>query len=197
MEWASNRRGPEPREVHQLPTESITYDPAKFRELIVYIAQRSVDADIGDVKLNKILFFSDFYAYGFLGRPITGAEYQKQPMGPTARRLLPERRVLVGEGAVSVDEPQYLSPTRTTHPNRKPNTALFADEELALVDEVIEMFKNSGTNEVSEFSHSVSAGWKVVEMRETIPYSTVFVSASKPPRAAFDRGRELAAKFNW
>jgi hypothetical protein len=197
MGTGDDRRGIAPREVHRLPRESIVYDAPKFRELIVYIAQRSVEADIGDVKLNKILFFSDFYAYGFLGRPITGAEYQKQPMGPTARRLLPERRTLIEEGAIDVDEPRYLSPNRTTHPNREPNTALFRDEELALVDEVIEMFKGSGTAEVSEFSHASSAGWNVVEMRETIPYSTLFVSMTKPPRAAFDRGRELAAKFSW
>ena len=62
------------------------YDERKPGELIVLIASLSRDDPaFGDVKLNKLLFFSDFLAYTNLGQPITGAEYQKLDFGPARR----------------------------------------------------------------------------------------------------------------
>jgi hypothetical protein len=46
----------------------IRYEPEKFREPVVYIASKfGDDPPLGDVKLNKILYFSDFLAYNLLG----------------------------------------------------------------------------------------------------------------------------------
>src|SRR6266487_3415423 len=45
----------------------------KLRELILHICIRSEDDEaFGAVKLNKLLFFSDFHAFLRLGKPITG-----------------------------------------------------------------------------------------------------------------------------
>ena len=44
------------------------FNEGKFRELILYVARRSEDDKyFGAVKLNKILYFSDFNAYRELG----------------------------------------------------------------------------------------------------------------------------------
>ena len=62
------------------------YNERKPGELIVLIASLSRDDPaFGDVKLNKLLFFSDFLAYTNLGHPTTGAEYQKLDFGPARR----------------------------------------------------------------------------------------------------------------
>ena len=59
------------------------FEPDKFRELIVYICKKSEgDPTFGAVKLNKILYYADFAAYRILGKPITGAQYQKLREGP-------------------------------------------------------------------------------------------------------------------
>lgn len=53
---------------------------------MLYIAKRSLtDPYFGYVKLNKILFYADFVAYGELGKPITGATYIRNLYGPTPR----------------------------------------------------------------------------------------------------------------
>ena len=58
----------------------IPFNEQKFKELVIYIAGRcESDPYFGAVKLNKLLFFSDFFAYAKLGNPITGAEYMKLP----------------------------------------------------------------------------------------------------------------------
>ena len=55
----------------------------KFGNLILYVAERSEHDDrFGAVKLNKIMYYADFTAYWKLGRPITGATYQRLDEGP-------------------------------------------------------------------------------------------------------------------
>lgn len=72
---------------------------ARFRELILYISQKCADdSTFGSVKLNKILFFSDFLTYAEFGEPITGFVYQKLANGPAPNRLLPIRNDMIEKG---------------------------------------------------------------------------------------------------
>src|SRR5687767_3702503 len=74
-------------------------DDSKLAELILFIAHRSeCDERFGAVKLNKLLFFSDFLAYGRLGSSITGQDYQKLQHGPAPRKLLPVVREMEESG---------------------------------------------------------------------------------------------------
>jgi hypothetical protein len=50
---------------------------------------------------------------------------------------------------------------------------------------------------VSDYSHLKSAGWKVVDLKEDIPYESAFIITDPPTQEAIDRGRELAAKYGW
>ena len=44
------------------------YNERKFKELVLYVAHRcGLDPNFGAVKLNKELFFSDFWAYAEFG----------------------------------------------------------------------------------------------------------------------------------
>lgn len=64
-----------------------------LKELIVYIANKlALHPKFGATKLNKILFYSDFIAYAKLGKSITGEKYQKLPLGPAPKYLLPVRK---------------------------------------------------------------------------------------------------------
>lgn len=81
-----------------------TFNEAKFRALIVYVAEQSRDDPFfGATKLNKILYYSDFRAYRELGHSITGADYQKLDEGPAPRQLLPIRRALIAEGLIRIE----------------------------------------------------------------------------------------------
>ena len=81
----------------------MSFQDQKFKELILYLAKRSMDdAYFGATKLNKLLFFSDFLAYGQLGSPITGASYQRLKCGPAPREMLPMQRAMKAEGSAIV-----------------------------------------------------------------------------------------------
>src|SRR5438034_140375 len=82
----------------------MTFSDRRFKDLLLYVAERlGDDPTFGETKLNKVLFFSDFQAFRVLGRPITGAEYQRNIYGPTARLYTVMREKLLRWGQLKVE----------------------------------------------------------------------------------------------
>ncbi len=152
----------------------------KFRELLVYIATRSTDdPTFGSVKLNKVLYYSDFASYRLLGKPITGATYQKLREGPAPRELLECRSDLIASGTATIQLRPYFTRMQKTlviSPERVPDTEIFDPGELQLVDEVMDFFRGKTAREVSDLSHR-EPGWILATDRETIPYETAWLSS--------------------
>jgi hypothetical protein len=154
--------------------------PDKFRELILYICEKcAFHQKFGAVKLNKILFYSDFSAYRNFGQPITGMEYFKLPKGPAPRRLLPIQREMQTDGDLVIQQRALLSGRAQRRPInlRKANLSLFTAQEISLVDDVIEAFRTLTADQISEISHD-EIGWRAARLNETIPYETVFIAAN-------------------
>lgn len=183
------------QQTHSDSTPNVEFNEDKFKELVVYIAERY--PDFGDTKLNKALAFSDFLAYAHFGESITGAAYQKLQFGPAARKLLPLRRELVRENAVKVETRGGYVRSRLTMARREPDVSLFSQEELDLVDEVLDVLADHSAESASEFSHRFFAGWQIVNYNEDIPYETVFISTRPAPPRAIERGLELVAQHGW
>jgi hypothetical protein len=114
---------------------NIVQSDEKLGELILYVSKKSAfDLYFGATKLNKILYFSDFFAYGNWGQSITGAEYQHLKLGPAPRRLQPVRQQLVLDGFLAIQYVQFSSgkkQTRTVN-LREPNLSLFTARDIAL-----------------------------------------------------------------
>lgn len=165
---------------------------AKFEELVLYIAGQSVtDPDFGMTKLNKILFNADFTAYGRLGEPMTGVEYQKLKNGPAPRRLLPVLDKLRREGAATVTYVNRMGYTqKRVQAFREADLSMFSGEEIAIVDGSIAIMEGMSAVRVSDLSHKY-VGWQVVETGETIPYETVFVSTRPLTEREMKNGVEL------
>jgi hypothetical protein len=150
----------------------------RLAELIIYISQKcSSDPKFGATKLNKILYFADFLAYGTYGRAITGVPYCHREQGPAPHRLVPVRRYLEANRAIIVQKVP-LAKGKEQHRTialRDPDMRDFSRDDLALVDGMIEYFRDLDATESSELSHQM-VGWKVTEMDEQIPYGTIFFS---------------------
>ena len=70
--------------------QAIIADDNKLKELILYICSKSMTDDtFSSVKLNKLLYYSDFSAHRLLGKPITGHLYQAIEFGPAPKQMLP------------------------------------------------------------------------------------------------------------
>lgn len=153
-------------------------DDAKFRELLLYVAKRSEsDPDLGDTKLNKILFFAEFLAYGRTGKAITWQPFQKLEWGPAAKSLLPVRRRMEdAKEAATAERDHFGYRQRRLVALREPDLSAFSGAEIAIIDEVIEELRGQNAREVSDLSDRFP-GWQVAQLGVEIPYEAVFLSS--------------------
>ncbi|VDS08868.1 hypothetical protein PARHAE_02053 [Paracoccus haematequi] len=170
----------------------------RFRELIIYISKQcSEDPTFGAVKLNKILYHSDFTAFEKFGVPLTGMRYFKLRQGPAPKALVPTRRKLIEEGAISLEgpsDPNDIGYHRTVA-RREPIMQFFTPDEVEIVDHFIEVLWGQSAREVSDASHDVR--WRVVNLRDAMPYEFAHLDTSPLSRAEQDRTRVLAAELGW
>src|SRR5665213_2629173 len=77
--------------------KSLTYTKAlpggareRLRELILYVSEKCEKSTrFGMIKLNKIIWRADFTAFEARRSPITGAGYQRLPLGPAPIEMRP------------------------------------------------------------------------------------------------------------
>ena len=154
----------------------VAYDARKFAEMLLHVAARLQDDRAGGAtKLNKVLFFAEFTHLRRHERVISGCEFQKLPHGPAPRQLLPVRRRLIESGAAELVEEDFLGrPQHRLVPARAANIAVFTDEEMQTIEDVLTQLTGMTGAQVSELSHQ-EPGWRLTEVGETIPFSTAFL----------------------
>lgn len=173
------------------------FDEHKFGELMLYIADRSVDdPDFGATKLNKILFFSDFMAYEQFGKSITGAVYQRLDHGPAPRHLLPVQAELIrNRDAFITPVSRYNFTQKRLTALRECDLSLFSSEEIALVSQVMDALQGKNAAQVSAISHRFD-GWKLADDGEDIPYFTVYLRPPKLTETAVELGLSVAKELD-
>src|SRR5437773_2645680 len=105
----------------------------KFRELILLICIRSEgDEAFGAVKLNNLLFFTDFLAFARQGKPLTEQEYQKLEHGPAPRRMLPVLKRMEQKGEIRQRPNDFYSLEQMrTVALEEPDLSKFTAEQIA------------------------------------------------------------------
>jgi uncharacterized phage-associated protein len=171
-----------------------TRDESKTAELILLVAKYTEDDPTsGSTKLNKILYFAEISHLRRTGQPITGSEYQKQPHGPTLRRMPPIIRDLEEHGAAKeIEEDYYGYARRKLVALREPDLSEFTAEEVASVLDMVRQFWGKSAKEVSDISHE-DPGWRAVEIGEKIPLQLAFVAQPEVTDEIRDRARQLAS----
>jgi len=154
-------------------TSNFKSDEAKFKELILYVAERCFkDPDYGAVKLNKILFYSEFAFYAQTGRPITGVQWRKYMNGPAPASMKRFKREL--ELANDAYEYESVRLQKQLLPKRSPDLSKFTAEEVSVIDAIIEECWDMNGTQLSAKSHR-HAGWRLAADNEEIPYFTVYI----------------------
>jgi hypothetical protein len=176
-------------------------DEAKLKELILYVSAKCQDdTKFGAVKLNKILYMADMFAYAELGQPITGVEYMKQKAGPVPRRLLPVKQDMAAAGdIVEVERPYYGMPhaQKRIVPLRKADLSVFTAAEIAHVDAILEIFQDASGADLSDYTH-LQLGWIIAhKLGDAIPYSAVFLSEAAVTSYERERAERLISEHGW
>ena len=167
------------------------FDEAKFHELIVYFARRlGPEAALGRVKLAKLLMHSDFMAYRRLGRPVTGATYEKWEHGHFPRELVMAEKDLEGIAVVTETVDYYGKRLKHISARRDPDLSRFSEDEIAIIEGAVRMYGHESAAYLSELAHR-EPGWALAEYREEIPYETGLIGTERPPESVFEQFREL------
>lgn len=168
-------------------------DDNKTAELVLLVAKHTEDdPTAGSTKLNKILYFAEVSHLRRTGQPITGSEYQKEPHGPTLRRMPPVVRQLESEGAAKEIEEDYFGyAQKKLVALREPDLSGFSPVEVESVMDMVRQFWGKSAKEVSDISHE-DPGWRAVDFGETIPLELAFVTQPEVTEAIRDRARQLA-----
>jgi hypothetical protein len=170
---------------------------SKLRELIVYIAyrmERTHHRGRGRLKLHKLMFYCDFEAYRRLGESITGATYRRFLKGPFLREEHDAVRMLDPQSDFVYKRDWGFR--QLPDAKRPPDTAMFSAAERALIDEILDAYREHTADEMRLLSHE-HPGYRMVCDGEPIPYDSVFVSTRKPPDAAVEFGRQLIRDGKW
>jgi hypothetical protein len=176
-----------------------TEDRRKLKELMLYVSQQCASKrNFSSVILYKILYFSDHFAYGKLGQPITGADYMKEKHGPIPRTGYAALEQLESEGRLAIEEiPKGRGKLKKPVARDGPDMSMFSDVEIAIVDSVIDRFRDFSTRKVRRSAHALAA-WRAYKIRETIPYETVFISPNQRlTRKEHKIGQEIARRRGW
>ncbi len=174
------------------------FQPERFKELILYIAHHCrEDPTFGAIKLNKILYFSDFAAYRMLGQPITGATYFKLIEGPAPRQMLQARDDLIREGRIDIERRPYFNgvQSRVVVTGSGPNAEEFTAAERQIIDSVSTFFWGKTAREVSDFSH-LQPGCILAKDREDIPYETAWLGSDPISQWDEEIGRQMAEQYD-
>jgi hypothetical protein len=141
--------------------------------------------------------WSDFGAFARSGSSITGATYEKWEHGHLPREMLLAQRDLEEGDRIATEQVDYYG-KRLNHitATSAPDLSAFSEDELAVIENAIRRYGHESANYLSELSHH-EVGWRLAQMKEVIPYTTVFLGSGGVSEAALRRGEELASLHGW
>jgi Protein of unknown function (DUF4065) len=175
----------------------------RLKELILYISQRSADMDrFGLIKLNKVLWRSDFWAFKERGVPVTGRAYPRLALGPAPVEMRPLLAEMTQDGLLEWSSESFgFDPGGQEIIERRPIALVdpvlrwFSADDIGYVDAAIEYYRPMTGIETSDDSHGMA--WKSREDLDAMPYEAVFLSDLKPSAAQLRRAAELAQAHGW
>ncbi|MEI9905181.1 MAG: Panacea domain-containing protein [Asticcacaulis sp.] len=152
-------------------SENFQLNREKLKEAVWLITSYCPTDELGNVKLHKILYFSDMLYFLREGQPITGEEYLKQQFGPTSRHLTAIVSALKTEGKLDVTETEFYGLYKKNYIPKAPfKQSLLSNSEVELIKLVSDFARGVNAKEISELSHN--SAWEAADMGERIPYFT-------------------------
>ena len=167
----------------------------RLRQLILYVATRNRDAKrFGRIKLNKILWKSDFDAFATRGIPITGCAYQRLRLGPAPKAMFPLYNEMLRTGLVIEEVTDFGDEVEERRPVavQSPNMKYFSDEDLSFVEASSRYYWNLTGMETSDDSHGLA--WLTRTDGEPMPYQSALLSDRRPGPSQLRRLRERIAE---
>ena len=153
--------------------------PSKVKRMILYFANHTDPSLLGKTKLMKLFYFTDFRHVKKYLTPITNDKYINLEHGPvpTAIMNLVEAvendldNSILGDTIVVVErDGSNMKKVQVRRRFNDRDAEHFTKSELAVMNEVCEIFKESTGKQIEDASHNESA-WLQTSLGEFIPYT--------------------------
>ena len=144
----------------------MNYNKYTFKQIVLYIINKINKQELGNVKLNKILWFSDLEKCKNEAYTITGETYIKQNYGPVVKHLPSILRELEKiDKAITIERETPDSMLLYT-PVKKADTNLFKND-IKYIDETIEKLRHMKSKDISKLTHTKL--WESLNIGEVMP----------------------------
>ncbi|MGL5637049.1 MAG: type II toxin-antitoxin system antitoxin SocA domain-containing protein [Bacteroidales bacterium] len=126
-----------------------------------------------NTKMNKLLFYTDFLSYKTYGYGISGLAYKAIQFGPVPVRW---DRVYSLIDDITPEIVEFSSGNCGTKlcSDTPPDYSLFTQEELHILNQVTEKFKDISAQDISKISHNEEAWKKYITTDQIIDYNEAF-----------------------
>lgn len=150
-------------------------DNKKYKNVILYFADRIQNGTLGKLKMMKLLYYLDFDFFEKYGRSVTGDEYLRFENGPVPRmaeKLLKEMngqeiKVVTKKVGVGLNDQQHIQALQTYDLN------VFTKEELVMLEEVADKWEKFSGSEMKSATHG-EAPWIATKPNEVIDYNLAY-----------------------
>ncbi len=132
----------------------------KLTEMVVYFTEKIQPYK---TKMNKLLFYADFLCFRNTCFSMSGTRYRAIDMGPVPNNFNSIFEFMANNDDIDILQTEFenekVGEQFKPNPNRKFNSALFAEDELKTLQTVADKFKKTSTKEIIDISHKEKA-WK-------------------------------------
>jgi len=147
----------------------------KLTEMVVFFTE---SMQPWKTKLNKLLFYSDFLMFKQTGFSISGIQYRAIPMGPVPNNFNSIYEYLDKNEDVDIHYSSFtdggIGEQFKPNLNRSTDVEFFNKAELSVLQNVVERFKNTSTNQIIEISHKEKAWLDNIADKKLIDYKYSF-----------------------
>ena len=149
----------------------------KYKNVILFFANKIQNGTLGKLKLMKLLYFLDFDFFEKYGKSVTGDEYLRFENGPVPRmaeKILKSSKgkeisiinKKIGQG---YNDQQLIQPCD----DKDFDIKLFSKEELLMMEEVEEKWEKFSGAEMKNASHG-EAPWIATKPNDVIDYNLAY-----------------------
>lgn len=143
---------------------------AKLFEMVSYIVSKH--GEVFPTKLNKLMFYSDFYNYRKTGQSISGLQYRAMNFGP-----VPDHYATIYDNIPNLDKrliDAHDMISALLSINSDSNFEALAETEKKSMDHVVEKLKPLSVSSIIEASHQENSWRKYSRTHSYIPYDEAF-----------------------
>ncbi len=148
----------------------------KLKHLILYILGKCWQKpNVGEIVLNKLLYFCDFNYYELTFESITWTTYLKYPMWPVPSDMKTLLEEMEADGLIKRFDAEYYGFTqKKAIPLIEADMIAFNGKQIEIIDQVIAEYSDKNGKWLTDFSHE-DMPWKATkQMKQPIEYGLVF-----------------------